>query len=90
MRFIILSGVILAGCGAPIAQTSGPASTGGPDICNASAHQELIGKDAAASLVLPEPKRLIGPTDVATTDFVPTRLSVQLDGTDTIVEVTCG
>jgi len=50
----------------------------------------LIGSDAAQALSLPEPKRLVGPSDAVTTDFLPNRLNVALDATDTIVGVTCG
>lgn len=88
MRYMILAGVVLAGCGAATA----PVERGAPaaDTCNAASHQGLIGRDAASSLALPEPKRLYGPNDVVTTDFNPARLNVQLDGIDNIVAITCG
>lgn len=92
MRFAILTGLLLAGCGGalPSANTAKAPAAAGPDTCNAAAHQSLIGLDAASALALPEPKRLVGPNDAVTTDFLPERLNVALDDTDTIIAVTCG
>jgi hypothetical protein len=87
---MIFAGLLLAGCGATVPPAGSPPAANAPDTCNASAHQGLIGRGAAAALVLPEPKRVYGPLDAVTTDFVANRLNVQLDGTDTIVAVTCG
>ena len=91
MRYTILAGLLVAGCGATVAPITGNSPTkAGPDTCNAAAHQGLIGLDAASSLALPEPKRLIGPTDAVTADFNPARLNVQLDEIDNIVAISCG
>jgi|AntRauMFilla1563_2_1112583.scaffolds.fasta_scaffold05329_4 hypothetical protein len=93
MKYMIFAGLLVAGCGAavpPAGSPSGPAGANAPDTCNAAAHQGLIGRGAAAGLVLPEPKRTYGPLDAVTTDFMSERLNVQLDGTDTIIAVTCG
>ncbi|MEH6520781.1 I78 family peptidase inhibitor [Sulfitobacter sp.] len=91
MKFTILAGLLLAGCGSAVIPYSGNApAANAPDTCNAAAHQGLIGLDAASSLALPEPKRLVGPTDVVTTDFIPSRLNVQLDDIDNIIAITCG
>jgi len=90
MKYTIFAGLLLAGCGAAVTPTSGRAPANAPDTCNAAAHQGLIGKDAASSLALPEPKRLYGPNDVVTADFNAARLNVQLDETDNIVAITCG
>tara|TARA_B110000977_G_scaffold181131_1_gene241526 strand:+ start:5300 stop:5443 length:144 start_codon:yes stop_codon:yes gene_type:complete len=46
--------------------------------------------DAALSLALPEPKRLVGPNDAVTTEFNAGRLNVQLNETDNIIAITCG
>lgn len=93
MRVSVLTGIfggllLLAGCGAPTPQSTATANA--PDTCNAAAHQQLIGQEAATSLTLPEPKRLNGPTDPVTTDFIANRLNIQLDDTDNIVAITCG
>lgn len=87
---VMMTGLLLAGCGAAVVQTAGQAPANGSDTCNAAAYQTLVGLDAASSLTLPEPKRLFGPTDAVTTDFNPARLNVQLDEIDNIVAITCG
>jgi len=90
MRYMILAGLLLAGCGAATVPAQRSAAAPASDTCNAAAYQDLIGRDAAAALALPEPKRLYGPNDVVTTDFNPARLNVQLDGIDNVIAVTCG
>lgn len=91
MKYTILAGLLLAGCGSAIIPSSGKApAANAPDTCNAAAHQGLIGLDAASSLALPEPKRLIGTTDAVTSDFNSSRLNVQLDDIDNIIAITCG
>ena len=84
------AGLAIAGCSTGTTPTASTVSAGGPDTCNAAAYQALIGQDAASSLTLPEPKRLVGPTDAVTTDFNAGRLNVQLDEIDNIVAITCG
>lgn len=92
MKYTILAGLFLAGCSTLPVTTPGTGGVpaNGPDTCNAAAHQGLVGMDAASALALPEPKRLIGPSDAVTTDYIATRLNVQLDDTDTITAITCG
>lgn len=92
MKYTVLAGLLLAGCGAVTTQapTVGGAAAAGPDTCNAAAHQGLIGMDAASSLALPEPKRLVGPNDAVTTDYIAGRLNIQLNEIDNIVAITCG
>lgn len=90
MKYTILAGLLLAGCGAAVVPMAGSTPATAPDTCNAAAHQKLIGQDAASSLALPEPKRLYGPNDPVTTDYNPARLNVQLDAIDNIVAITCG
>lgn len=92
MKYTVLAGLLLAGCGAVTTQapSAGGAAVSGPDTCNAATYQGLIGMDAASSLALPEPKRLIGPNDAVTMDFNASRLNIQLSDTDTIIAITCG
>lgn len=91
MRAIIMAGLLVAGCSTGQTTTSGGQSTAaGPDTCNASAYQNLIGQDAVVDLSLPEPKRTYRVGDPVTLDFNPARLNIQLDDTDTIVAITCG
>lgn len=84
MKYAILVLPLLAACGAPVARQA-PAES-----CGAAEYQSLVGQDAAATLALPEPKRTTRPDEAATTDFIPNRITVQLDETDTIQAVTCG
>ncbi|UWR22285.1 I78 family peptidase inhibitor [Sulfitobacter sp. S190] len=81
----------LAACGTPLSQArTGGDTAPGPDTCGAAAYQNLIGQDAAQALIVPEPKRVYGPEDAVTADFLANRVNVQLDNTDTIVAVVCG
>jgi hypothetical protein len=50
---MILAGLLVAGCGAATQTAQTGASANAPDTCNAAAHQDLVGRDAAASLILP-------------------------------------
>lgn len=89
MRTPLLITALLAGCStAPAPQK--PGTPAGPDTCNASAYQSLIGQDAVVDLSLPEPKRTYRLGDPVTLDFNPKRLNVKLDETDTIVAIDCG
>ncbi len=91
MKYAILAGLMLAGCGGAMAPVQGKApAAAGPDTCGAAAYQDLLGKGAAAALAVPEPKRVYGTADAVTLDYLPDRINVQLDDTDTIVAVTCG
>ena len=92
MKYTVLAALFVAGCGVLPTTTSrtGAAPASGPDTCNAAAHQGLVGMDAALSLALPEPKRLVGPNDAVTTEFNAGRLNVQLNETDNIIAITCG
>lgn len=90
MKYAICAAILLAGCGAAVTPTAHRAPANAPDTCNAAAHQGLVGLDATASLILPEPKRLYGPSDVITMDFNPARLNVELNEIDLIEAITCG
>lgn len=90
MRYTIIALLLVAGCTTgpnPGGQVTAPA---GPDTCNASAYQNLIGQDAVVELSLPEPKRAYRLGDAVTQDFVPERLNIKLDDTDTIIAIDCG
>ncbi|QUJ76433.1 hypothetical protein KDD17_16360 [Sulfitobacter albidus] len=90
MRYAILTAVLVAGCGAVVPPAGGGAPAGGPDTCGAAAQQGLIGQDAAAALIVPEPKRVYRTDEAVTQDLVPERVNVLLDETDVIVSVSCG
>ncbi|MGC1505204.1 MAG: I78 family peptidase inhibitor [Sulfitobacter sp.] len=84
--------VLVAGCAvAPNSKPASPAQpASGPDTCNASAYQSLVGQDAVVDLSLPNPKRTYRLGDPVTSDFNPARLNVKLDDTDTIIAIDCG
>jgi hypothetical protein len=91
MRLMILSLLILSGCGG-VATNTGPRTSGGsgPDTCNAAAYANLIGQDAVTALAVPEPKREYRIGQPVTSDFVAERINIKLDETDVIIAVDCG
>jgi len=90
MKYSIPVVLLLAGCGAAPAVDGPTPRPAGPDTCNAGAYQNLIGQDAVVDLSLPEPKRTYRLGDPVTSDFVPERLNIKLDDTDTIIAIDCG
>jgi hypothetical protein len=62
-----------------------------PDACGAERYGSLIGTPVAA-VTLPADLdfRIIGPDDVVTMDYDPTRLNLRTDAGGTIVAVDCG
>jgi hypothetical protein len=89
MKYPIIALLLVAGCGTAPNTGQQPAPAG-PDTCNAGAYQGLIGQDAVVDLSLPDPKRTYRLGDPVTLDFVPERLNIKLDDTDTIVAIDCG
>lgn len=87
MKHLWILAVALAACSGV---ETGSVPPSGGDACNASAHVGVIGQDAAAALALPEPKRIYRTDEAVTQDFMPERLNVILDETDTIIAVSCG
>lgn len=84
---LLVLGLVLGGCGDVMPRGTGGSET---DACNAAAYQDLVGQDAVVALALPEPKRSYRPDEMITQDYVPTRLNIVLDDTDTITAITCG
>ena len=62
-----------------------------PNACGAGAVQSLVGQPlvAASGVTAPGGVRRIGPTDLVTTDYNPTRMNVTHDGS-TITRISCG
>ncbi|MFK7834631.1 MAG: I78 family peptidase inhibitor [Sulfitobacter sp.] len=83
--FVVLT--VLGGCA--ITPRPGVPSSG-PDTCNATQYQSLVGQDASAAQAVPQPKRVFHITDMVTMDFRAERLNVQLDDSGTIGAITCG
>ena len=90
MKYAIIALVLLAACGPMVQTASDTTAPAGPDTCGAAAQQGLIGLDAAAALILPEPKRVYRTDEAVTMDFQAERINVLLDNTDTIIAVRCG
>ena len=96
---LILTCLALGAC-APQVQTlppldagsPAPAIPGAPDTCGAAGLQVLVGQrvELFESQVRAGPKRILGPGDVATTDFNPRRVTVTIDGSTRITRIACG
>jgi len=83
---LVAAPIILTSCVAPLP----PVLTPGPDTCNASAYQYLLGQEPSAADVLPQPKRVFHISDAVTMDHVEERLNVKIDDSGTIGAITCG
>ena len=62
------------------------------DSCGARGLREFVGQDESVVLAttFTAPIRVIGPGDVVTMDFSPTRVNFRTDASGTIVAVDCG
>lgn len=89
MKYTWIALLLVAGCTTAPSPGREAAPAAG-DACGASAYQNLIGQDAVVELSLPEPKRSYRLGDPVTQDFVPERLNIVLDDTDTITAINCG
>jgi hypothetical protein len=96
---LILACLSLAACAPQVdtlppldAGNAAPAVPGAPDTCGAAGLQVLIGQrvELFEGQVRPGPKRIVGPSDVVTTDFNPARTTVYIDGGNRITRITCG
>jgi Peptidase inhibitor I78 family len=70
----------------------GTQTAGLDDGCGAAARQDLVGENVAVlnTADLPEGRRILFPGMMATQDFQPGRLNVEVDSSDTITRVYCG
>jgi len=61
-------------------------------VCGADGLQDLVDKapDMMGMMELPADYRLLGPDDVATTDFLPERLNISVDEDGIVTRVWCG
>jgi hypothetical protein len=87
LAVIALALMVLNGC--PV--QDGPPSD---DPCGARDLQHLIGarvpSAAALKAIGPERIRVIRPGDAVTMDHAPTRLNIELDAADIVVQLRCG
>lgn len=62
------------------------------DSCGAGAFAHLIGQpeDALAPLTLPPGSRVLHPDDVATLDYLPERLNIDIGADGMIAAIRCG
>jgi hypothetical protein len=60
--------------------------------CGADELQELVGQspEMMGMMDIPMDARMLGPDDVATTDFVPDRLNISYDEDGVVTRVWCG
>ncbi|CAN5744912.1 hypothetical protein BH23PSE1_BH23PSE1_14250 [soil metagenome] len=93
----MLAGLGLAGVLGACAQMAVPG--GEPDVmaaagdaCGAEPRQDFVGQSVAVlnDAELPENRRVLFPGMMATTDFLPERLNIDVGPDDEIVRVYCG
>lgn len=73
-----------------LAQGPSPAAPEGAPLCAPGVYAGLIGEPAAAASAVPEPKRLLGPGEKRTMDYVPARTNIEVDAAGVITRVFCG
>lgn len=83
---VLVCALALTACGTPRPLPITP----GPDTCNASQYQNLLGQPREAAQAVPQPKRVYHITDAVTQDHRPDRINVVLDDSGTIGAITCG
>lgn len=96
---LILACLSLGAC-APQVTTLPPIDAGNPapgvpaapDTCGAAGLQVLVGQrvELFEGQVRPGPKRILGPSDVATADVNPKRTTVYIDEGSRITRIVCG
>ncbi|WP_323768918.1 I78 family peptidase inhibitor [Marinovum sp.] len=83
----------LAGClpeGGGLAQSPGPVPQGEAPLCAPGVYGGLVGKPEAAAAAVPAPKRILGPGQMRTMDYIPARTNIQIDEAGLISRVFCG
>ena len=79
----------LAGCAVPVA----PPGEAPPDLtlCGGEDYAWLVGQNIAAVTLPAGPNiRVIGPDDMVTMDYVPSRLNIEFEESGTIDRLYCG
>lgn len=94
MRYLILALALTLSAAASHAGEATPPVNTGPDACNATQYQDLVGQDEAAVAeagITPGVKtRVYGPGTMLTRDYFADRINVELDGNGTVVRIYCG
>lgn len=92
-------GLIVLGACTPAPEEETPAvtppadsglETRAPDTCNAASYAELLNQPREAASVVPEPKRVVAPTDIVTSDYIPNRVNIGVNEAGIITELGCG
>jgi len=88
IRPLSITALLLAGCGSPDGAAPGIDPT---DPCGAKGYSALLGAPLAA-VTLPADlnTRILQPGSMATTDYVETRMNIEVDANGTIVGLSCG
>jgi hypothetical protein len=62
------------------------------DTCGANDYASLIGQNATAleKVLILDQVRVIRPGDFVTQDFRPSRINFGIDGTNKVIEISCG
>lgn len=89
--FVMLAGFGLAGCFPTEGIVVRPGAEADPaPFCVAAVHGYLMGAPMASAAEVPDPKRIIGPGDVVTRDYNPSRTNIEVDAEGVISRVFCG
>ncbi|MGR3493183.1 MAG: I78 family peptidase inhibitor [Shimia sp.] len=82
--------ILLAACATIEPPAPEPAPT--PDTCGLAEAQRLMGmsREQLMRTELLGAVRVIRPGDAVTMDFLPARLNIYLDASDTVTNLTCG
>ncbi len=64
--------------------------TRAPDTCGAANYADLLNQPREAAASVPEPKRVVGPGDIVTSDYIPNRVNIGVNDAGIITELGCG
>ena len=91
-------GLFVLGACAPAPVEEAPAEppvvsgleTRAPDTCGAANYADLLNQPREAAASVPEPKRVVGPGDIVTSDYIPNRVNIGVNEAGIITELGCG
>ena len=89
--------IVLGACApAPVEEVPSdpPADSGletrAPDTCGVAKYADLLNQPREAAASVPEPKRVVGPGDIVTSDYIPNRVNIGVNEAGIIKELGCG
>lgn len=74
----------------PETGVDGGLETRAPDTCGAAAFADLLNQPRAAAASVREPKRIVAPGDIVTTEYNPNRVNIGVNEAGIITELGCG